>query len=152
MWNHYFTDAISRGILNLEKIKEVISGSQDWKLIEQDLAGQASKAMEAVKDLIADKAHFVHMGITLDKEGELEAFDSRKFVYQDVQVLEQVLEDFGQTAVIYKKLVLKAVVKGTPVENPFVVTEIFSKTEQGWQLVTECYTRIATELADYRFL
>ena len=108
--------------------------------------------MEAVKDLIADKAHFVHMGITLDKEGELEAFDSRKFVYQDVQVLEQVLEDFGQTAVIYKKLVLKAVVKGTPVENPFVVTEIFSKTEQGWQLVTECYTRIATELADYRFL
>ena len=152
MWNHYFTDAISRGILNLEKIKEVISGSQDWKLFEQDLAGQASKAMEAVKDLIADKAHFVHMGITLDKEGELEAFDSRKFVYQDVQVLEQVLEDFGQTAVIYKKLVLKAVVKGTPVENPFVVTEIFSKTEQGWQLVTECYTRIATEMADYRFL
>ena len=131
MWNHYFTDAISRGILNLEKIKEVISGSQDWKLIEQDLAGQASKAMEAVKDLIADKAHFVHMGITLDKEGELEAFDSRKFVYQDVQVLDQVLEDFEQTAVLYKKLVLRAVVKGTPVENPFVVTEIFSNTEQG---------------------
>lgn len=152
MWNHYFTDAISRGILNLEKIKEVISGSQDWKLIEQDLAGQASKAMEAVKDLIADKAHFVHMGITLDKEGELEAFDSRKFVYQDVQVLDQVLEDFEQTAVLYKKLVLRAVVKGNPVENPFVVTEIFSKTEQGWQLVTECYTRIATEMADYRFL
>ena len=152
MWNHYFTDAISRGILILEKIKEVISGSQDWKLFEQDLAGQASKAMEAVKDLIADKAHFVHMGITLDKEGELEAFDSRKFVYQDVYVLDEILEDFGQTAVLYKKLVLKAVVKGTPVENPFVVTEIFSKTEQGWQLVTECYTRIATEMADYRFL
>ncbi len=111
-----------------------------------------ANAMEPVKDLIADKAHFVHMGITLDKEGELEAFDSRKFVYQDVHVLDEILEDFGQTAVIYKKLVLKAVVKGTPVENPFVVTEFFSKIEQGWQLVTECYTRIATELADYRFL
>ena len=111
-----------------------------------------ANAMEPVKDLIADKVHFVHMGITLDKEGELEAFDSRKFVYQDVQVLEQVLEDFGQTAVLYKKLVLKALVKGLPVENPFVVTEIFSNTEQGWQLVTECYTRIATELADYRII
>ena len=111
-----------------------------------------ANAMEPVNDLIDDKAHFVHMGITLDKEGELEAFDSRKFVYQDVYVLDEILEDFGQTAVLYKKLVLKAVVKGTPVENPFVVTEIFSKTEQGWQLVTECYTRIATELADYRFL
>ncbi|WP_373712315.1 nuclear transport factor 2 family protein [Streptococcus sp.] len=121
-------------------------------LSEKIWQAKLANAMEPVKDLIADKAHFVHMGITLDKEGELEAFDSRKFVYQDVQVLEQVLEDFGQTAVIYKKLVLKAVVKGTPVENPFVVTEIFSKTEQGWQLVTECYTRIATELADYRFL
>lgn len=121
-------------------------------LSEKIWQAKLANAMEPVKDLIADKAHFVHMGITLDKEGELEAFDSRKFVYQDVQVLEQVLEDFGQTAVLYKKLVLKAVVKGTPVENPFVVTEIFSKTEQGWQLVTECYTRIATELADYRFL
>lgn len=121
-------------------------------LSEKIWQAKLANAIEPVKDLIADKAHFVHMGITLDKEGELEAFDSRKFVYQDVHVLDQVLEDFGQTAVLYKKLVLKAVVKGTPVENPFVVTEIFSKTEQGWQLVTECYTRIATELADYRFL
>ena len=121
-------------------------------LSEKIWQAKLANAMEPVKDLIADKAHFVHMGITLDKEGELEAFDSRKFVYQDVQVLDEILEDFWQTAVLYKKLVLKAVVKGTPVENPFVVTEIFSKTEQGWQLVTECYTRIATELADYRFL
>lgn len=121
-------------------------------LSEKIWQAKLANAIEPVKDLIADKAHFVHMGITLDKEGELEAFDSRKIVYQDVHVLDQVLEDFGQTAVLYKKLVLKAVVKGTPVENPFVVTEIFSKTEQGWQLVTECYTRIATELADYRFL
>ena len=121
-------------------------------LSEKIWQAKLANAMEPVKDLIADKAHFVHMGITLDKEGELEAFDSRKFVYQDVQVLDQVLEDFGQTAVLYKKLVLRAVVKGTPVENPFVVTEIFSNTEQGWQLVTECYTRIATELADYRII
>lgn len=121
-------------------------------LSEKIWQGKLANTMEPVKDLIADKAHFVHMGITLDKEGELEAFDSRKFVYQDVHVLDEILEDFGQTAVLYKKLVLKAVVKGTPVENPFVVTEIFSKTEQGWQLVTECYTRIATKLADYRIV
>ena len=121
-------------------------------LSEKIWQAKLANALEPVKELIADKAHFVHMGITLDKEGELEAFHSRKFIYQDVQVLDEVLEDFGQTAVLYKKLVLKAVVKGTPVENPFVVTEIFSNTEQGWQLVTECYTRIATELVDYSFL
>ena len=121
-------------------------------LSEKIWQAKLANALEPVKELIADKAHFVHMGITLDKEGELEAFHSRKFIYQDIQVLDEVLEDFGQTAVLYKKLVLRAVVKGTPVENPFVVTEIFSKTEQGWQLVTECYTRIATELVDYSFL
>jgi hypothetical protein len=121
-------------------------------LSEKIWQAKLANALEPVKELIADKAHFVHMGITLDKEGELEAFHSRKFIYQDIQVLDEVLEDFGQTAVLYKKLVLRAVVKGTPVENPFVVTEIFSNTEQGWQLVTECYTRIATELVDYSFL
>ena len=121
-------------------------------LSEKIWQAKLANALEPVKELIADKAHFVHMGITLDKEGELEAFHSRKFIYQDIQVLDEVLEDFGQTAVLYKKLVLRAVVKGNPVENPFVVTEIFSNTEQGWQLVTECYTRIATELVDYSFL
>ena len=100
-------------------------------LSEKIWQAKLTNAMELVNDLIADKAHFVHMGITLDKEGELEAFHSRKFIYQDVHVLEQVLEDFGQIAVLYKKLVLRAVVKGTPVENPFVATEIFSNTEQG---------------------
>ena len=64
-------------------------------LSEKIWQGKLANAMEPVKDLIADKAHFVHMGITLDKEGELEAFDSRKFVYQDVHVLDEILEDFG---------------------------------------------------------
>lgn len=30
-------------------------------------------------------------------------------------------------------------------ENPFVVTEISTKTEEGWKLATETYTRIVSD-------
>lgn len=121
-------------------------------LSEKIWQAKLANAMEPVDNLIATNAHFVHMGITFDKEGELDAFNSQKFIYQDVKLLDEYLEDFGQTVVLYKKLVLLAVVKGNFVENPFIVTEVFSNTEAGWQLVTETYTRIGVELAEYRFL
>ena len=108
--------------------------------------------MESVQDRIAANAHFVHMGITLDKVGEIEAFDSQKFIYEEIKLVDERIEDFGQTVVLYKKLLLKAIVKGHQVENPFVVTEVFSVFGEEWLLVTETYTKVATELTDYRIL
>lgn len=115
---------------------------------------QAKKAndMTTVATDIADQAKFVHMGITFDKAGELEAFNQKKFIYKKVDLAEEKLADYGATAILFKKLILTAQVKDQEVQNPFVVTEIFSQTDAGWQLVTETYTRIATDFDTYRLL
>lgn len=141
-----------RRILLLRTVKEEADMHVVQSLSEKIWHAKLVNEMEPVKDFIAPHAHFVHMGITFDKEGELEAFNSQKFIYQDIKLVDEHMEDFGQTVIIYKKLVLLAVVKGTTVENPFIVTEVFSKTDVGWQLVTETYTRIANEPTKYRFL
>ena len=58
--------------------------------------------MSAVAEAIADQAKFVHMGITFDKSGELTAFNDKCFIYQEVEVAEEKLEDFGFTVIIHK--------------------------------------------------
>lgn len=105
--------------------------------------------MKDVEHLIADNAKFVHMGITFDKKGEVNAFNEKIFIYKNIEVSEEKIEDFGTTAIIYKKLILTAEVGGANAQNPFIVTEIFSKDGEGWVLVSETYTRIGIEFKDY---
>ena len=108
--------------------------------------------MSQVADLISDQAHFVHMGITFDKAGELAAFDNKRFIYQNLELAEEKLEDYGPTVILFKKLILTAQVGEQVVENPFVISEVFSQTSDGWKLVMESYTRIAGDFEAYRFL
>lgn len=58
--------------------------------------------------------------------------------------------DYGSTAINFKNLLLTAVIGGNEVQNPFVISEVFTKTEDGWKLAAETYTRIATDLDTYR--
>ncbi|MGA9518727.1 MAG: nuclear transport factor 2 family protein [Trichococcus sp.] len=106
--------------------------------------------MTEVAGLIAANARFVHMGITFDKAGELEVFNEKIFIFKAVDLAEEYVEDYGSTAIIFKKLILTAVIGGNEVQNPFVLSEVFTKTEDGWKLAAETYTRVATDFDTYK--
>ena len=106
--------------------------------------------MTTVEGFIADNARFVHMGITFDKVGELEVFNEKIFIFKAVDIAEEHVEDYGSTAIIFKKLILTAVIGGNEVQNPFVLSEVFTKTEDGWKLAAETFTRIATDFDAYK--
>ena len=106
--------------------------------------------MTTVAGFIADNARFVHMGITFDKAGELEVFNEKIFIFKAVDIAEEYVVDYGSTAINFKKLLLTAVIGGNEVQNPFVISEVFTKTEDGWKLAAETYTRIATDFATYK--
>ncbi|MEY8462719.1 nuclear transport factor 2 family protein [Streptococcus merionis] len=109
--------------------------------------------MTAVVHLVADNARFVHMGITFDKASEFEVFNTKKFIYKSIEVAKESVEDYGNTAIIYRKLKLTAVVNGNEVTNPFVVSEVFTRqTGDSWQMVASTYTRIAADFDDYQLL
>lgn len=122
------------------------------QLSKQIWSAKLANDTKKIADFIADNAKFVHMGITFDKNGELDAFDSQKFIYKHVAIADEWLEDYGQTVIIFKKLVLTAQVGDSEVENPFIVSEIFTKTNQDWYLVGETYTRIAHDFDSYQVL
>ena len=106
--------------------------------------------MTTVGGFIADNARFVHMGITFDKAGELEVFNDKIFIFKAVDIAEEYVVDYGSTAIIFKKLILTAAIGGNEVQNPFVISEVFTKTEDGWKLAAETYTRIATDFDTYK--
>ena len=117
---------------------------------EQIWAAKQANDMTAVAGFIADNARFVPMGITFDKTGELEVFNEKIFLFKAVDVAEEYVEDYGSTAIIFKKMILTAVIGGNEVQNPFVLSEVFTKTEAGWKLAAETYTRIASDFEAYK--
>ena len=117
---------------------------------EQIWAAKQANDMTAVAGFIADNARFVHMGITFDKTGELEVFNEKIFLFKAVDVAEEYVEDYGSTAIIFKKMILTAAIGGNEVQNPFVLSEVFTKTEDGWKLAAETYIRIVINLDTHR--
>lgn len=58
--------------------------------------------------------------------------------------------DYGSTAINLKKLLLTAVIGGNEVQSPFVLSEVYTNTEDGWKLAAETYTRVATDFDTYK--
>lgn len=99
------------------------------------------KNIEKIKSTAYDDCLYVHMGVTLDREGEVEAIETDRIVYSHVDFEDTFVRMFGNTAIVTNKLKLTAVVEGNEVVNPFVVTEVFVE-EDTWKLASLAYTRI----------
>ena len=120
------------------------------RISAQILDAKQANDMNTVEGFISDNARFVHMGITFDKAGELEVFKENIFIFKAVDIAEEYVVDYGSTAIIFKKMILTAAIGGNEVQNPFVLSEVFTKTEDGWKLAAETYTRVATDFDTYK--
>lgn len=115
--------------------KEIIELSHEiWKAFEE-------QDVEKIKKNVYEDCRFVHMGVTLDLAGEIDALETKRIVCKNVDMEDSSVRVFGNTAVVLNKLKLTAVVEGNEVVNPFVVTEVFVK-EDAWKLASLAYTRI----------
>lgn len=99
------------------------------------------KDSQLIRETAYENCLYVHMGVTLDREGEIEAIEKDLIVYSDVALEASKVRCFGDTAVVTNKLKLTAVVEGKEVVNPFVVTEVFVH-EETWKMASLAYTRI----------
>jgi hypothetical protein len=80
----------------------------------------------------------------------LEVFNDKIFIFKAVGIAEEYVEDYRSTDIISKKMILTVVIGGNDVQNPFVISEVFTKTEDGWKLAAETYTRVATDFNTYK--
>lgn len=82
------------------------------------------------------------MGATMDRKSEPGVIRAGQIQYKRADVSESSAEMIGDTAIVYCRLRLLAVVGGNEVTNPFSVTEIYVRHEGRRQLASIAFTRL----------
>ncbi len=105
----------------------------------------SEKKVDILDNLFHEKAVFVHMGGNMTKEHELNVIKSGGIHYKKTDIHEVSVNVIGTTAILLNRITLLAVVGGNEVTNPFTVTEVYLKQNDGsWKLASMSFTKLLT--------
>ncbi|MEL4456427.1 nuclear transport factor 2 family protein [Lutimonas vermicola] len=104
----------------------------------------ADKNADSLAELFHDKAKFVHMGGTWGKDREVDIIRSGGIHYKKAEIHEVMVEVMGETAILWNRITLLAVVGGNEVSNPFMVTEVYVKQNDTWKLGDLTFSKLLT--------
>ncbi len=105
----------------------------------------AERNIDSLNALFNEKAVFVHMGGTSNKEQELNVIKSGMIQYKHADIQETSVQFIDNTAILLNRIRLLAVVGGNEVTNPFTVTEVYVKQNGKWSLGSLSFTRMLGE-------
>jgi len=116
--------------------QEIINLSKDkWEWM-------ADKNVDKLATLFNDRSKFVHMSGTWNKGRELDIIKTGSIWYKKADVHDVAVEIFEDTAILWNRITLLAVVRGNEVSNQFTVTEIYKKQESDWKLLDLTFSSV----------
>jgi len=116
-----------------QKIKEL--SAEKWKWM-------ADKNVEKLAALFHNQAKFVHMSGTWKKEEELEIIKTGSIWYKKADVKDVAVEVVKNTAVVWSRITLTAVVRGADAVTEFTVTETYTKDGKDWKLLALTFSSV----------
>ncbi|PAD37159.1 nuclear transport factor 2 family protein [Terribacillus saccharophilus] len=117
----------------MEKVLEV--SNRIWDAFQKE-------NVDVLVDLVHQHARFVHMGVTLSRDEEINIINERGIVYKEIDFQKSTIHEMESTVVLLNKIKLIAIVDGKEVTNPFVVTEVYTKKRDIFKLASMSYTKI----------
>lgn len=114
------------------------------QLSKQKWQWMADKNVDRLATLFDDKSVFVHMGGSWGKTQEINIIKSGGIHYKKADIHEVSVNIIGNTAILLSKITLLAVVGGNEVTNPFIVTEVYIKDNDGLKLGSLSFTKLMT--------
>ena len=112
------------------------------QLSKQKWEWMADKNADKLTPLFDDKSVFVHMGGSWGKTQEINVIKSGGIHYKKADIHEVSVNIIGNTAILLNRITLLAVVGGNEVTNPFMVTEVYIKDNDGWKLGSLSFTKL----------
>ncbi len=112
------------------------------QLSKQKWQWMADKNVDQLTPLFDDKSVFVHMGGSWGKKQEIDIIKSGGIHYKKADIHEVSVNIIGNTAILLNNITLLAVVGGNEVTNPFIVTEVYIKENEGWKLGSLSFTKL----------
>lgn len=102
----------------------------------------AALDMGRVRELVDERATFVHMGMTVDREGEIAAYESGHIKPGPVEFKGKEVRVFGDTAICETDVNVTAYVEGKEAIHHFAVTEAYAREDGTWRLVAFAFTAL----------
>lgn len=103
----------------------------------------ADKDVAKLSPLFHPQAKFVHMSGTWNTPRELEIIQSGSIWYKKADVKDTAIEIVGNTALVWNRITLHAVVGGNEVSTEFTVTEVYQREgNTAWQLLALTFSSV----------
>ena len=116
--------------------QEIIQLSKDkWQWM-------ADKNVDKLESLFDNKSKFVHMSGTWKKDEELDIIKTGRIWYKNAKVHDVAVEIFKKTAIVWNRITLEAIVRGTEVATEFTVTEVYQKQGKNWKLLALTFSSV----------
>jgi len=132
-----------------------ITLSSQWSLAQNSAAEQeikdlskakwqwmADKNVDKLAPLFHDKSKFVHMSGTWKKNEEIDIIKTGRIWYKKADVHDVAVEIVDDIAILWNRITLTAVVRGTDAVTEFTVTEVYKKEGDDWKLLALTFSSV----------
>jgi hypothetical protein len=102
----------------------------------------ADKDVSKLEPLFHDRSKFVHMSGTWRKAEELDIIKTGRIWYKQADVHDVAAEVFENTALVWSRITLHAMVGGNEVVTEFTVTECYQKQGNDWKLLALTFSSV----------
>ena len=116
-----------------QQIKDISKAKWQW---------MADKNVDKLATLFHDKSKFVHMSGTWKKDEELNIIKTGSIWYKQADVQDVAVEIVDDVAVLWNRIKLTAVVRGSDAVNQFTVTEVYKKQGDDWKLLALTFSSV----------
>ncbi len=102
----------------------------------------AQKDVNKLRELFHDESKFVHMSGTWRKAEELDIVKTGRIWYRQTDVHDVAIEIIENTAVVWSRITLHALVRGSEAVNEFTTTEVYLRQGQDWKLLALTFSSV----------
>ncbi|MCZ2477878.1 nuclear transport factor 2 family protein [Aquirufa antheringensis] len=128
--------SISSSFAQTAAEKELIQLSMDkWQWM-------SDKDVDKLDKLFDAKAKFVHMSGTWKKDEELDIIKTGRIWYKKATVKDTAVEIVGNTAIVWNRITLDAIVREQVAVTEFTVTEVYQKQGNDWKMLALTFSSV----------
>ncbi|MDT8886199.1 nuclear transport factor 2 family protein [Aquirufa regiilacus] len=128
--------SISSSFAQTAAEKELIQLSTDkWQWM-------SDKEVDKLEKLFDPKAKFVHMSGTWKKDEELDIIKTGRIWYKKATVKDTAVEIVGNTAIVWNRITLDAIVREQVAVTEFTVTEVYQKQGNDWKMLALTFSSV----------
>ena len=125
--------SFAQSLATEQEIKDLSKAKWQW---------MSDKNVDKLASLFHDQSKFVHMSGTWKKTEELEIIKSGSIWYKKADVHDVAVEIVNDVSIVWSRITLTAVVRGSDAVTEFTVTEVYKKSGTDWKLLALTFSSV----------